>query len=74
LQFLHAVLRLVAGDQAGIDGADGGADHPVRPDTRFVQRLVHAGLVGAERAAALQDENVLAETRRRLSDHVEMFL
>ena len=54
------VLRRIAGDQAGIDGADRGADDPVRLDAGFVQRLIDAGLVGAERAAALQHQHDLA--------------
>ena len=44
----------------GESRADGGADHPVGFDVRFVQRLVHARLVGPERAAALQHEHHLA--------------
>ena len=54
------VLRRIARDQAGIDGADRGADDPVRLDAGFVQRLIDAGLVGAERAAALQHQHDLA--------------
>jgi hypothetical protein len=46
----------VAGDDGGIDGADRDAGDPVGGDVRLGQCLVHAGLVGAERAAALQDE------------------
>jgi hypothetical protein len=53
-------LRRVAGDQAGIDGADRGADDPVRLDAGLVQRLIDAGLIGPERAAALQHEHDLA--------------
>ena len=52
-------LRRVAGDEAGVDGADRGADDPVRLDAGLVQRLVDAGLVGAERAAALEHEHDL---------------
>ena len=57
------VRGLVAGDQAGVDRADRGADHPVRLDAGLVQRLVDADLVGAERAAALQHQHDLAEAR-----------
>jgi hypothetical protein len=32
------------------------AGHPIRLDVSLVQRLIDAGLVGAERTAALQDE------------------
>src|SRR5262245_8446946 len=59
LQPVEAVLRLVARDQAGIDGADRGADDPIRLDARLVQGLIDARLVGAERAPALEDENNL---------------
>src|SRR5262245_60119625 len=59
LQPVEAILRLVARDQAGIDGADRGADDPIRLDTRLVQSLIHTRLVGAERAPALEDENDL---------------
>mmetsp|Transcript_10637 Transcript_10637/g.43588 ORF Transcript_10637/g.43588 Transcript_10637/m.43588 type:complete len:509 (+) Transcript_10637:968-2494(+) len=50
-----AVCRLVAGDQRRIDRADGGAHQPVRRDAASVERLGHAGLVGAQGAAALED-------------------
>ena len=55
----QTVLRCITGDQAGIDGADRGADDPVRLDAGLVQRLVDAGLIGAERAAALQHQHDL---------------
>ena len=55
---------LIAGDQARVDGADRGADDPVRLDAGFVQGLVDAGLVGAERAAALEDQHDLARQWR----------
>ena len=66
LQPGQAILRLVAGDQAGVDGADRCADDPVGLDAGLVQRLIDAGLIGAERAAALEDENDLASLLRRL--------
>ena len=53
------MLGLVAGDQAGIDGADRRADDPVRLDPAFVERLIDARLVGAERTAALEHEDDL---------------
>jgi hypothetical protein len=62
---LHAIVGLVAGDQAGIDGADRGADDPIGLDPRFMQRLIVARLVSAERAAALKDENDLPLLLRR---------
>ena len=64
LEPLQPVGGLVAGDQAGIDGADRGADHPVRLDAGLVQRLVDADLIGAQRPAALEDQDVLAELFR----------
>src|SRR5215813_6217502 len=54
-----AMLALVAGDQAGVDGADRGADDPVRLDPAFVERLIDARLIGAERTAALEHEHYL---------------
>ena len=60
LQPRQTVFRRIAGDQAGIDGADRGADDPVRLDAGFVQRLIDAGLIGAKRAAALQHQHDLA--------------
>ena len=53
------MLRLIARDQARIDGADRGADDPVRLDAGLVQRLVDAGLIGAERTTALQHQHDL---------------
>jgi hypothetical protein len=53
------VLDLVAGDEARIDGADRGADQPVRLDAGLVQRLIDAALIGAECAAALQHKHDL---------------
>jgi hypothetical protein len=53
------VQRRVAGDQAGVDGADRGADDPVRLDPGLMQGLIDAGLIGAERAAALQHQHDL---------------
>jgi hypothetical protein len=63
----QAVRRFVAGDQARIDGADRGADDPVRLDAGLVQCLVDPGLVGAERTAALQHEDDLARQGRCLT-------
>ena len=60
LQRSETISVRIAGDQAGIDRADRGADDPVRLDAVLVQRLIDASLVGAERAAALQHQNDLA--------------
>src|SRR3954470_6859393 len=43
-QARQTVLRRVAGNQTGIDGANRGADDPVRLDARLMQRLIDAGL------------------------------
>ena len=51
----------IAGDQGGIDRPDRGADHPVGLDAGFLQGLVDPGLVGAERSAALEHQDDLAE-------------
>src|SRR5919206_1841001 len=64
LEPYHPFLRRVSGDQAGIDGADRGADHPVGFDPGLVQGLVDADLVGPERTAALQDQDDLPEFLR----------
>ena len=50
----------------GVDGADRGADHPVRLDAGFVQGLIDPALIGAERAAALKDQHHLARKFGRL--------
>src|SRR3954468_11614144 len=52
-QTRQSILRRVAGDETRVDGADRGADDPVRLDAGLMQGLVDAGLIGAERAAAL---------------------
>ena len=60
LQPVEAVFAPVAGDDAGVDGADRCADDPIGLDARLVQRLVDAALIGAERAPALEHERALA--------------
>ena len=50
----------VAGDDRGIDGADRDACDPFRLEIKMAQRLIGAGLIGAERAAALQNQHALA--------------
>ncbi|HTR13698.1 MAG TPA: hypothetical protein VMI72_10730 [Roseiarcus sp.] len=49
-QLCQPVLGLVAGDNGGIDGADGRSDQPVGLDPDLVQRFVNPSLIGAERA------------------------
>src|SRR5262245_6111170 len=66
LQPLETVLGLIASNKARVDGADRGADDPVRLDLRLVQRLIDTGLVSAQCAAALKDENRLTLVGRGL--------
>src|SRR5579871_1351963 len=54
---LDAPLRRIAGDDRGIDRADGDSGDPVREVVRQRERLVDAGLIAAERTAALEDES-----------------
>ena len=56
---LDAMFRPVAGDDRAIDGADRDAGDPLRLDTMLGKRLVGAGLIGAERPTALQNEDGL---------------
>ena len=62
-QLVEPILWLVAGDDGGVDRAYRRSDQPVGLDAGLVQRLVDAGLVGSQRAAALEDEDDLAELR-----------
>jgi len=55
-QPLDPLGRRVAADQGGVDGADGNPGDPVGMQVGFGQRLVDAGLIGAQRAAALQQQ------------------
>ena len=48
--------RRIAGNDRRIDRADRHPAHPIRLDACFVQRLIDTGLIGAERAAALQHQ------------------
>src|SRR5450631_4715285 len=54
---VDAVADGVAHDERPVDRADGNARDPVRRDVGFGHRLEDAGLVGAERAPALEDED-----------------
>ncbi len=58
-QPFHALALFVAGDDGGVDGADGDARHPVGNDVVGGQRFVGAGLIGAQRPAALEDQDGL---------------
>jgi hypothetical protein len=55
-QARDTLLGRIAGDDRRIDRADRNPAHPVWLHAAFVQRLVHAGLVGAQRAATLQHQ------------------
>ena len=59
LQGSQPVVRLVADDDRGVDGADGGADNPIRLDAGVVQRVIDARLERSERTSALQNEHDL---------------
>src|SRR5262249_39488453 len=59
LQPVEAMLGLVARDQTGVDGANRRADDPIRLHPRLMQGLLDARLVGAERAAALENKDDL---------------
>ena len=49
-------FRRIAGDDRGIDCADRNADDPVRMKPSLGQRLINTRLIGAERAAPLQQK------------------
>jgi len=66
LQPVQTILRLIAGDQAGVDAP---IDVPMiqsGSDGSLVHGLIDPGLIGAERAAALEDQDGLALLLRRL--------
>ena len=52
----NAVFRRIAGD----DSANRSSHHPIRFDAGLVHGFIHAGLKGAERAAALHHQHDLA--------------
>jgi hypothetical protein len=56
-QLLDTVFRPVAGDDRPVDGADRDAGDPTGGEAVLAQGLEDARLIGAERAAALQDED-----------------
>ena len=63
-QLLDPFFRRIARDQRRIDGPDRNAGNPVGMNIGFRERLINAALVGAERAAALQDQRHGFERRR----------
>src|SRR6266404_1631623 len=61
-EFLEApdpLFARIAGDDRGVDGADRDAGNPFRLEIKVTQGLIGAGLIGAERAAALQNQHAL---------------
>ena len=61
LKARQPLARRIAGDQAGVDGADRGADHPVGLQPDLLHRFIDAGLIGAQRAAALEHQHHLTQ-------------
>ncbi len=66
LERRQTVVRLVAGDQAGVDRTDRGADDPVWLDAALVQRLVDACLKCAESTTSLKDQHNLPWLARQM--------
>jgi hypothetical protein len=66
---LEALVNRIAGDDAGVDRPDRGADDPIGLDLRFMQGLVDATLIGPERTASLQNEHDLPICL--LADHID---
>jgi len=62
-QLLHAVGGRIAGDQGGVDRSDRDAGHPVRMQIPLGQRLIDAPLIGAQGAAALEQQSNAVERR-----------
>jgi hypothetical protein len=58
-QPVDAFLAFIAGDDRGVDGADRNARDPFRFEPGPAQRMKGACLIGAERAATLQDQHAL---------------
>src|SRR5579875_3258284 len=56
-----ALVRRVAGDDRGVDGADRGAGDPVRMHAAFFERGAGARLIGAERRPSRQDQRAALE-------------
>src|SRR5262249_10375633 len=60
LKPLESILAGIAGNQAGIYRANRCSDDPIWLNAAFMQRVIDAGLVGAECASALQNQDGLA--------------
>jgi hypothetical protein len=65
-QRINATLRRIAGDDRRIDGADRDSGNPIGMQIGLGQRLINASLIGAERAAALEQQRDLFEGRAPL--------
>ena len=70
-QLLDAPFRRIAGDQCRVDGPDRNTRDPVRVQVGFGQSLIDAGLIGAERSTALQQQDDTLEGRP-LRRHVRL--
>ena len=70
-QLLDAPFRWIAGDQCRVDGPDRNTRDPVRVQVGFGQSLIDAGLIGAERSTALQQQDDTLEGRP-LRRHVRL--
>jgi hypothetical protein len=62
----NAPLRRVAGNERRVYGPDGNAGDPVGLKLRLLQRLEHATLISAQRAATLQHEHAFFAVCRRV--------
>ena len=60
-QRINATLRRIAGYNRRIDGANRDSGNPIGMQIRLGQRLINARLIGAERAATLQQQRDLFE-------------
>src|SRR5262245_18436409 len=66
-QFLDALLRRISSDQSRVHRADRNAGDPIGMQVCLGERLIDPGLVGAERAATLQQEGNSFERRALLN-------
>ena len=60
-------LGALPGDQRRVDRADRDSGDPIRMEVRFGEGLVNASLIGAECAAALQQQRDAFERRTAVS-------
>ena len=62
-QFFDARFRRIPGNDRAVDGTDRDASNPIGINASPSQRFVNSGLIGAERAAALQHQRDAFEGR-----------